>query len=240
LSAICPKCGTPVEQDFGLIQCPQCSSVLSVDVEGHVSIAGQVESSPPVSSTPELPAEIVSPADFSDLGLGELNESELAPLDAFDAVPIDQSTQSPIDTLEAADFAPPIPMDPQPDVDPLAAMDSLFGEDSALPPTSEPQNENGGMPPQSFQDEIAQFGNQTSQIGPISYDLKITGLDGSNVRSQALTLLSDPRFGWDIDLIKSQISKGVLQFQKLNPTVAAVIFRRLMPLDVEFEWSQNV
>ena len=41
MSIKCPKCGTEIEQDFGLVTCSNCTSVFSVDVDGNAQIAGE-------------------------------------------------------------------------------------------------------------------------------------------------------------------------------------------------------
>lgn len=41
MSVKCPKCGTELTQDFGLVSCSGCASVLSVDVDGNVQLASE-------------------------------------------------------------------------------------------------------------------------------------------------------------------------------------------------------
>lgn len=41
MSIACPKCGTEILQDFGLVACHSCSAVISIDVEGMAHLASE-------------------------------------------------------------------------------------------------------------------------------------------------------------------------------------------------------
>ncbi|GIL18097.1 MAG: hypothetical protein BroJett040_18480 [Oligoflexia bacterium] len=41
MSLSCPKCGAQIDQDFGLVNCPGCATVLSVDVDGQIHVPSE-------------------------------------------------------------------------------------------------------------------------------------------------------------------------------------------------------
>jgi hypothetical protein len=52
--AKCPKCGQAIEADFGMFNCPSCQSFLSVDLDGNINLAEEVEDvSTPVNNVLE-------------------------------------------------------------------------------------------------------------------------------------------------------------------------------------------
>lgn len=55
MSARCPQCGTSIENDYGVISCPQCAAVLFIDMDGQVQLSPVAEVIEPLSATP--PAE---------------------------------------------------------------------------------------------------------------------------------------------------------------------------------------
>jgi uncharacterized Zn finger protein (UPF0148 family) len=46
LAALCPQCGTSLDQDFGVVSCPHCHAVLAIDIDGQVEIQNQNEIAP--------------------------------------------------------------------------------------------------------------------------------------------------------------------------------------------------
>ncbi len=60
MSIVCPVCRTPLDQDFGMVSCGKCSTMLVIDMNGDVALASQgTQESPPIEqelSSPEVPA----------------------------------------------------------------------------------------------------------------------------------------------------------------------------------------
>ena len=49
----CPRCGYKVDQDFGVFTCPQCQSVLFIDLDGNVQVSdpsSQLDAKTPLES----------------------------------------------------------------------------------------------------------------------------------------------------------------------------------------------
>jgi len=60
LSIICPKCGSEIDQDFGIVTCANCDSVFSVDVDGQIQESHAEEViEVPDGLSPELPIEAI-------------------------------------------------------------------------------------------------------------------------------------------------------------------------------------
>ena len=43
MAALCPQCGTSLDQDFGVVSCSQCHAVLVIDLDGQIEIQQQDE-----------------------------------------------------------------------------------------------------------------------------------------------------------------------------------------------------
>ena len=93
---------------------------------------------------------------------------------------------------------------------------------------------------QDFSD-VEKYGNAqaTSEKGFLRYDLRISGLDSSEIEQQIMFILEDPRFNWDAkEILKSQ-KEGVLVIKNLNPIKAMCLVSDLSFLSVlELSWKQ--
>jgi len=88
LAGQCPKCGAEIDLDFGIITCPQCSTVLSVELDGQIS---QVD-----ANAPPQPSE--APAGSSSLDMPEGIEPDLSlletPIEPDDgAIEVEEATR---------------------------------------------------------------------------------------------------------------------------------------------------
>lgn len=54
MSSICPECGQSIEQDFGVAICPQCQSVLNIDLDGNVSLNKKSDEPEPIEEMPVM------------------------------------------------------------------------------------------------------------------------------------------------------------------------------------------
>ena len=92
---------------------------------------------------------------------------------------------------------------------------------------------------QNFSD-VEEYGNAqaTSQKGFLRYDLRVAGVDSTDIEKQVLSVLEDPRFHWDAkEIIQSQ-KDGVLVIKNLNPIKAMCLVSELSFLSVELSWEQ--
>ena len=86
--------------------------------------------------------------------------------------------------------------------------------------------------------EIVDFANQNEDMGVLTYDLTVTGLDTKETVSVFREAVEDSKFGWlPQDIV---IKNGECEFKNLNPVQAFVIAKRIQFLDIEMQWRQNV
>jgi len=90
--------------------------------------------------------------------------------------------------------------------------------------------------------DIAGFGNQSLPAtgqGALVYDIIISGVDTVELRQQLADCLSDKRFGLDINAVISNIKKGVLHLDHVNPVKATVLLGRLKHLPFKIIWNSQ-
>ncbi|MDE0118953.1 MAG: hypothetical protein OXM55_02965, partial [Bdellovibrionales bacterium] len=92
---------------------------------------------------------------------------------------------------------------------------------------------------QDFSD-VEQYGNAqaSSEKGFLRYDLRISGLDSSEIEKQVLYILENPRFKWDAGEVLRSQKEGVLTIKNLNPIKAMCLVSDLSFLSVELSWKQ--
>jgi hypothetical protein len=75
--AQCPKCSHDLADEYGMITCPVCSSIVFIDMDGVAQIATEPESLAPVSEMPhESPSLSESPMDLFNPEPGPEPESQ--------------------------------------------------------------------------------------------------------------------------------------------------------------------
>ena len=92
---------------------------------------------------------------------------------------------------------------------------------------------------QDFSD-VEEYGNAqaTSEKGFLRYDLRIAGVDSTEIEQQILSILEDPRFHWDAKEIMQSQKEGILVIKNLNPIKAMCLVSDLSFLSVELSWEQ--
>lgn len=93
---------------------------------------------------------------------------------------------------------------------------------------------------QDFSD-VEEYGNAqaTSEKGFLRYDLRISGLDSSEIEQHVLAILEDPRFKWDAKEVLQMQKEGILVIKNLNPIKAMCLVSELSFLPVlELSWKQ--
>lgn len=63
--AKCPKCGQDVDADFGMFNCPSCQVFLSIDLDGNISLAEDVEVFTPPATNDLEPEEHMQSFDMN-------------------------------------------------------------------------------------------------------------------------------------------------------------------------------
>ena len=92
---------------------------------------------------------------------------------------------------------------------------------------------------QDFSD-VESYGNSTGadMKGFLRYDLVIEGIDSSEIKTQVLLILEDPRFRWSAKEIMQSEKEGVVVIKNLNPVKAFCLVSELAFISVELSWKQ--
>ncbi len=221
--ATCPKCETPLREEYGMSQCPACGAFSFIDLEGVAVI-----------SEPEQESEIEQP-----------NPSgAAAPPDFADPIESLLETDS-INSESFGDFAemPPIDTPPSPESNPSEIVNAEFqsfdigATSEAEPPTLSYQ----GFGPAGDPLNLNEFANSevsSAKDGPLLFRVLISGIDTKEIRDSIREVIEDSRFAWDSKEIFSKISKGHLAVSGLSPVKASILITRIKYLPVSIRWEQ--
>ena len=242
----CPACGTSIDADFGMTSCPQCAAVFMVEMDGSIQELqpeegefgeGEQPESTFISPPTDDPEPLNEDMSFGDADLSapalETEEAEAAFYEENPEAQIEDSTdmivgegeESPAEEIlaEGSEETP-------------AEYSENFMDDMNTTPEQGAEKGEDPLGVTAFDQSAASLLSD----GLYYYDLKVSGLDSSQLRQEVIDALSDPRFDWLPEDLKKHISSGELTLTNLNPikTVLAVI--KLQALDVEVEWTQKL
>ena len=229
----------------GIFTCPHCRGVYYINWSGEPEVtehealtaedmapeapAGLDFGAPAVESTPV--AEEETPAYEPPPAYKPPAEVEAAP--AYEAVASEEAMPEPAPAYEAPaeemETAPPIdePMAPVAEEAPAVALPD-FGNEPAAPSA-----------PNTFSD-VESYANAEPLGGPISYSIRIEGLELAETFEALKDALADSRFGWNSEEIMGAISDGVLELHGVNPTKAAILVGRIKYLPLNVTWTQEI
>lgn len=205
----CPFCQTELADDFGLIDCPGCDAALFIEMDGSVRAHSQQEEEPnPVSE---------SSVDF-DIGEQALSESE------EEVAPEEMSSAEEFSEYEEEEN--------------LSSMDPSFMEDGepdevlqVSPQVEDPLDH----------EELSGLATAMDQQGAIEglrYDLKISGIDSSDLRKEVHEALMDQKLGWPIEDIMKRMDRGTLELKGISAVKTHVLVQRLKVLPLQISWGQ--
>lgn len=220
--AKCPNCQADLPEDFGLIECASCAAPLFVELDGEVRVSGLNPATPGISHPPRA------------FDLGEAEEggesSEPPPLESSFMKKIDMRL---VDDQGRVDNPEPIPMDaPEPievDADPTHAV------------AQEQESEEVSVSVAGLGD-VAAYGNSEisrGQDGGLFYNLRIEGIDSSELRSLVKEILQDRKFLWDSEALMKSIRMGTLVLRDITPVKASLLVQRLHDLPLQLIWEQH-
>lgn len=89
--------------------------------------------------------------------------------------------------------------------------------------------------------DIADFGNSASSQGReglLRYNILISGIDTSELRSQIKEALADQRFLWDVEGLILTIQNGTLCMRDLTAVKSSLLLQKIRALDVKVQWEQ--
>lgn len=219
----CPSCHQPVEildKHMGtLFTCPHCNAVYFVDWNGQPELA-QHETEQEIAPTPGY--------------------EETPSFDGGGFEPPIQNYEPPLNEVapeEAQGFpeAPPeAPAETQEETPAEAPYD--FGQtlDAA------PEMPFTGTPDTSDFSDVTDFANANTSAGPLSYTVRIEGVDSSRLLAQLKEAMTDSHFGWDIESVLTNMGGGHIVLRGLTPAKASVLINRIKYLPFKISWRQDV
>ncbi len=266
--AVCPKCQTELDAEFGMTQCPSCGAFSFVGDDG-VARAPEDEAPPIESVAKPAPADNAVNADLgfapfdanSDFGSGgpagfepvpfETPEVSVEPPAAFDPAPenvIDVAgegePQAVGDMAGGFGFEAPSAFDMPSGFDassPESPMESLGMASFQTPEPSEPERPAMAFGPASDPLNLNEFANSevsSGRNGPLLFRLFLTGIDTKEIRESIREVLNDDRLRLEASTILSQVSKGNLVIDGLSPVKASILVNRIKRLPITIRWEQ--
>lgn len=240
----CPFCQTELSDDFGLIDCPGCDASLFIEMDGSVRSTSE-------SASPEPALAAEPPMMEEDFSTHEAEDSPVAdPTGDFleedqNDFAFEMSEPEPQEEPEpAADLESGMSLD-----EPPAAMDSVEEppakefEDIYSDP-AEPDAPLEVPSPVSDSLESADLSNlataidQQGAVEGLRYNLKISGIDTSDLRREVFEALLDKKLGWDTEEVMNSIEAGVLELKSVSAVKAHVVVQRLKVLPLKIRWEQ--
>jgi uncharacterized Zn finger protein (UPF0148 family) len=223
-SPSCPQCGASIQQDFGVITCASCGTVVMVDFDGQVQrMNSTAEVNPPIE--PEF-AEQPSPV-FAD---------EYSPI----AEP-SNSFQEPSPSQENIVEEP---INPELPVENSLVETSQTGDSAANSGDSNPEYQDMFPEPITGSNAIAEItayaNSNSSDSSPLAFSLVVEGIDNADIKNRFVIILEEPKLRLDVNELIKKISNGRLKIEALNPAKIVYIVGRLRSLPVRVTWRQHV
>jgi len=220
-SPSCPKCGAALKDDYGMIHCPQCGTMLFIDMDGQANLGTEEDPSLDLVQTPELAP------------LANLPENN--PSEAYDFA-------------TTSEFSTPTEP-PSPEFAPLLATELAieasetveeFSMDSMLGYQETPSEADQIGPVGDPLGLSAYANSEVSQAkdGRLSFKILISGIDSKEMRDSLREAIEDARFGWNASALIAKISRGTLELDHVAPVKATILINRIKRLPVQIRWEQ--
>lgn len=235
----CPKCKTELKDDYGMVNCAGCGSIVFVDMEGMVHVSS--ESDEPILAQVIDPAPAkpgFTPDGFTASGFHPAKGTD-TPLGPGAA----NTSNEPV--ADFASFEPMTPATPQespvtesPGEPEVANMDAFLGYETEPEPETKPPSQIDPKDPLG----ISAYANSEisgAKDGPLVVTLVISGIDTKDIRDEVRQVLKDSRFGWDVAQVMSQVRGGVLRIEQISPVKATIVVNRVKSLAVRVQWEQS-
>lgn len=208
----CPRCSQPIENDFGVVTCSNCGSVLFFDLDGQLQVNEQTEAlQDQAMAAPDFESEssygVEGGAEEQVFQSGESALPEEQPVVHHEAL------EEPVaETLM-----------------PVTESETIFSDEEKPLAESSP----------GFSD-VQDFSNAETSSGPLSYSILIEEIDTKELRQKLAEILDDSKFQWDSKDLLKKVKMGKLKIENLTPVKASVLVQRLQNLSVKVSWVQNV
>jgi uncharacterized Zn finger protein (UPF0148 family) len=253
----CPKCSAALKDDYGMVSCPSCGTLVFVDMDGMAQISQEHGHEHGHEQGADAEVEAKDPAILESIFAHSQNV-DLASLEEPHQQPENHSVQEapvqfepPVD-LDAPTFdggspesqlegASPAEFEVPPDANAEFNMDGLLGYEQ---PHSEGENSSAqGMEFGAPGDPLGISDYANSEIsqgkdGILTFKILISGIDSKEMRDSLRSAIDDQRFGWDPNEIMSRISKGSLQIDNVASVKAVILINRIKRMPVKVRWEQ--
>jgi hypothetical protein len=260
----CPKCQAAITSDFGMVICPSCAAALYIDMDGNIQLSEpQSATSRPLEQvlndtfqqpvldsieTSDLPEPSVT-ATFTqtEISIKKTPEQNVSNNEYSEEVSrIIQAEINENSSLQEHLIDPPSnpaiaitteekPMFPL--IDFAKAPESPVDTAVTKPKKSQPKIERNPLD-LSLGEELTRFANEENSGGPLTYSVRVSGLDMDDNLNHLMQVLIDPKLNLDFVECQKRISQGVLIIDKLNPAQAVVLVNKLKSAPVKLEWEQ--
>lgn len=214
-----------------MVQCPQCQSVLFVDISGNIVVGGTELST---DEPPLLLDENSNPFQQQDLASSDVDgEQEEAVL----GFPFDTPAERENSIASEKEDT---------DVGEIELTKNEYSEVRAIESDAleAPFWDQSGNIAQGNSENLSNQSHEVSdaippafQMGSMNYKIHIKGIDSFNIRQSVLSALRDKRLGLVSDEIAEKIDQGELTIMGLNPVKASVIMNTLKDLPFEISWE---
>lgn len=225
----CPVCSSPIEDSFGLIECPRCQKILFADFDGTLKVHDESsETSPQKEVDQDEESSNGWDLDRKTHALSNL-DPDLEPEPEVDDVAPEQIMES----VEPA-------VATSPDFNPFEIEDASIEEvveDPIIDPIETPEN---APVFSSTINEINQFASSEDSSlkqGMLIYNLTIKNIDTEDLKQEILEILKENKL--NIDTKKLKFALPTLELKDLNPVKVSVIVSKIKHLPIDVEWAQK-
>lgn len=229
----CPNCSHQIDQEFGMVTCPECQAVFMIDFSGNVEISDGTATpseeplmDEPLQETalePEEPSVIsdINPQDTFDMASDY--ETEAEDYIPEEEEPLEESPETELETATEESFDAEEPFESgYEEVAPMAA---------AVPiPDNEPV-------------DVTEFANSEDSLmedGYYLYNLSIDRIDSKEQRETVKYVLGDLKLKLDLNEVMSHFKNGRLVILDLHPLKAKRIIEQLQYFDFDIRWEQKL
>lgn len=252
--AVCPKCKTPLREDFGLETCSGCGIVVFVNddkvslQEDEPSLEASEDSLAEVGAIVGDDAETISESGSLEFGVGseiigslesEVAASEIEPeaddlQNLFEDIASDEALESAdsfeFENLESDDFQ----ILENENSKSERAQAKLSEDNSAGSPTEVLTSAD------DFLAEMQLFGEMDSekfQDAIYFFDIEIASIDSKDVRDEILDILDDSKLNLKLEPLGPKIKNGTLLLPAIPAVKAYIIIQKISHLPCELSWA---
>ncbi len=233
--ASCPKCQTPLKDDFGLETCSGCGVVVFVNND-EVSLQDDgipLEVNANMDSSSDLESDLVSlDSDNNDVVINEINILEEGRIDAKfeDEAFVEGNSEinSEPSLLDNVENTTDLLFDEN-DIEAEDSSETLSAESQLIPTSAD-----------DFLAEMKLFGEMDSekfQDAIYFFDIEIASIDSKDIRDEILDILDDSKLNLKIDNFKQKIKNGILLLPAIPAVKAHIIVQRISHLPCEISWA---